>query len=216
MAQQLAFTMVQSADWASRLTGGPTLLGNTSIGAEWSFNHQSAQNDVLAAVAKLGRLVALWRKKDQVRCRWWRLPALIPFLKISTARSVKAALPGTCQHNCRHICHHPARRLFASKFTCNLCWKASFKVVHLLDSLFSSQHVSYLLTELLTTNTGSEGQGSREGQREDIESDGPHAGTAARFRGAAGVHPVRPAHRQAQSQSGQAKYCSPAQSSFEY
>ncbi|MCJ1297054.1 chromatin modification- protein VID21 [Xylographa carneopallida] len=65
MAQQLAFTMVKSADWSSALTGGLTLLGNTSIGMEWVFNHQSAQNDVLAAVAKLGRLVALWRKRDQ-------------------------------------------------------------------------------------------------------------------------------------------------------
>ncbi len=70
MAQQLAFTMVKSADWSSALTGGLTLLGNTYIGMEWVFNHQSAQNDVLAAVAKLGRLVALWRKRDQVRCRW--------------------------------------------------------------------------------------------------------------------------------------------------
>ena len=68
MAQQLAFTMVKSADWSSALTGGLTLLGNTSIGTEWVFNHQSAQNDVLAAVAKLGRLVALWRKRDQVCC----------------------------------------------------------------------------------------------------------------------------------------------------
>lgn len=75
MAQQLAFTMVKSADWASSLTGGLTLLGNTSIGTDWNFNHQSAQNDVLAAVAKLGRLVALWRKKEQVRCRGY-IPAL--------------------------------------------------------------------------------------------------------------------------------------------
>ena len=75
MAQQLAFTMVKSADWSSALTGGLTLLGNTSIGTEWNFNHQSAQNDVLAAVAKLGRLVALWRKRDQVRS-WWQPHAL--------------------------------------------------------------------------------------------------------------------------------------------
>ena len=75
MAQQLAFTMVKSADWSSALTGGLTLLGNTSIGIEWNFNHQSAQNDVLAAIAKLGRLVALWRKRDQVRF-WWQLHAL--------------------------------------------------------------------------------------------------------------------------------------------
>ena len=98
MAQQLAFTMVKSADWSSALTGGLTLLGNTSIGTEWNFNHQSAQNDVLAAVAKLGRLVALWRKRDQVR--WWQLHAVSHYFLRKrplqpAARPVKPAWPGT-------------------------------------------------------------------------------------------------------------------------